>query len=170
MTLDQLNRLDDAAFVATLGSIFEHSPWVAEAVCAQRPFVSRSSLHEAMCAAVAAAGEHAQLALIRAHPQLASKAAVRQELTEASNREQSGAGLTDCTPDEFARLTALNDAYTQRFGFPFILAVRGYDRAGVIAEMARRVERDRVTEHAEALHQIGRIAGFRLADLLPERS
>lgn len=166
MTLDELNRAEAARFVEALGSIFEHSPWVAESVVDARPFTDVTALHAAMCEAVARAGTEAQLRLIRAHPQLASKAAVRQELTAASNREQSGAGLTECTPEEFARLSALNDRYQQRFGFPFILAVRGYDRAGVIAQMAARFERDHDTEFMEALAQIGRIAAFRLNDLL----
>lgn len=166
MTLDELNRADAAVFVEALGGIFEHSPWVAEAVVDSRPFADMGALHAAMCDAVARADATAKLRLIRAHPQLASKAAVRQELTEASNREQSGAGLTECSAEEFARLSELNDTYQQRFGFPFILAVRGYDRAGVIAQMAARVERDHDTEFAEALRQIERIAAFRLNDLL----
>lgn len=166
MTLDELNRLDASRFVDVLAGIFEHSPWVAEAVAAQRPFADVPTLHAAMCRAVAQADESVRFALIRAHPQLASKAAVRRELTDASNREQGGAGLTACSPEEFARLSELNARYQQRFGFPFILAVRGYDRAGVIAQMATRVERDRDAEFAEALRQIERIAAFRLNDLL----
>ena len=91
---------------------------------------------------------------------------VKQELTADSTGEQAGAGLTNCSPAEFARLTELNDRYNARFGFPFILAVKGFDRAGVIAEFARRVEQDRATEFAESLRQIDRIAQLRLGALL----
>ncbi|PKM08997.1 MAG: OHCU decarboxylase [Gammaproteobacteria bacterium HGW-Gammaproteobacteria-4] len=168
MTLDQLNQLDHAAFVATLGGIFEHSPWVAERVFAQRPFAGVGALHEAMCAVVDAASAAEQLALIRAHPQLAGKAAVRKELTAASLSEQQGAGLGQCSPDEFARITELNDAYQQRFGFPFILAVRGHTRDSIIAAMAERIDNPPEHEHDKALRQIARIARFRLADLIQD--
>ncbi|PKM40266.1 MAG: OHCU decarboxylase, partial [Gammaproteobacteria bacterium HGW-Gammaproteobacteria-1] len=151
MTLDQLNHLDHAAFVATLGGIFEHSPWVAERVVAQRPFASVDALHGAMCAVVDDASEAEQLALIRAHPQLAGKAAIRNELTAASRSEQRGAGLDQCSPDEFTRITELNDAYQQRFGFPFILAVRGHGRDSIIANMAERLNNAPTHEHDEAL-------------------
>ncbi len=103
-----------------------------------------------------------KLALLRAHPELAGKAAVRGELTADSTKEQSGAGLAHCTPEEFATITELNRRYNAKFGFPFILAVKGYDRAGILREFARRVEHDRATEFAECLAQIARITRFRL--------
>jgi OHCU decarboxylase len=168
MTLDQLNQLDHAAFVATLGGIFEHSPWVAERVVARRPFADVDALHEAMCAVVDAATTAEQLALIRAHPQLAGKAAVRKELTAASLSEQQSAGLDQCTPEQFDRITALNDAYHRRFGFPFILAVRGHTRDSIIAAMAERIDNPPEHEHDQALRQIARIARFRLADLIQD--
>ena len=167
MTLDELNRMDERAFTAALGGIYEHSPWVAAGVANKRPFASVAALAAAMAAVVAAADEARQLALIRAHPELAGKAMVRKELTAESTGEQAGAGLTDCSPAEFARLADLNRRYNVKFGFPFILAVKGYDRAGVIAEFARRVEHDRATELAENLRQIDRIARLRLAALVP---
>ena len=166
MNLEELNRLDERAFAATLGGIYEHSPWVAAGAAHQRPFASVEALAAAMAAVVAGAGEARQLALIRAHPELAGKAMVRNELTADSTGEQTGAGLTDCSPAEFARLADLNRRYNVKFGFPFILAVKGFDRAGVIAEFARRVESDRATEFAESLRQIDRIARLRLAALL----
>ena len=169
MTLDHLNALGYSAFVATLAGIFEHSPWVAEAVVPQRPFDSVEALHSAMCATVAAAAPERQLALIRAHPRLASKAAIAGRLTAASSQEQAGAGLLQCSPTEYARLSELNDAYQRRFGFPFILAVRGHDRSSIIANLASRLLREAVDEQAEALRQIERIAQFRLSDLLEER-
>src|SRR5262245_34136136 len=166
MTLDELNRMDEPAFVAALGAIYEHSPWVAQGAASQRPFASVDDLQRAMAAVVAGAGEARQLALIRAHPELAGKAMVRNQLTADSTGEQAGAGLTGCSPEEFARLTDLNARYNAKFGFPFILAVKGYDRAGVIAEFARRVERDRATEFSESLRQIDRIAQLRIAAFL----
>jgi 2-oxo-4-hydroxy-4-carboxy-5-ureidoimidazoline decarboxylase len=166
MTLDELNRLDPDAFTAALGGIYEHSPWVAAAAAQQRPFADVDALARAMARVVADAGEARQLALIRAHPELAGKAMVRDALTADSSGEQTAAGLTQCSPAEFARLTALNARYNARFGFPFILAVRGFDRAGVIAEFERRVNDDRATEFAACLAQIDRIARLRLDALV----
>lgn len=166
MTLATLNGMDRAAFVATLGGVFERSPWVAERAYDARPFADVDALHAAMVAAMRQAPRGEQLALIRAHPQLAGRAMVRNELTPDSTKEQAGAGLTQCTPDEYARLVDLNARYEAKFGFPFILAVKGHDRQGVIAEFARRVERDAATEFDAALAQIARITRFRLDALL----
>ena len=164
MTLDHLNEFDRTVFVAALGEVFEHSPWVAEAVYEQRPFSGIDALHAAMVAAVDAAPMEQQLALIRAHPQLAGKAAIRGELTDASTREQQGAGLDQCTPEEFARLHALNAAYEEKFGFPFIIAVRGHTRGSIIDAMEQRLVNPPQAEQDEALRQIARIARFRLGD------
>ncbi|MCO5410838.1 MULTISPECIES: 2-oxo-4-hydroxy-4-carboxy-5-ureidoimidazoline decarboxylase [Ralstonia] len=164
--LSQLNSMDAAQFVQVLGGIYEHSPWVAEQAATQRPFASAEALATAMRNAVDTAGIDPQLKLVRAHPELAGKAAVRGELTAESTREQSGAGLNLCTPEEFARLQALNTQYNEKFGFPFILAVRGYDRHGIIENFSKRVENDRDTELRTSLEQIHRIAGFRLTDLI----
>lgn len=166
MTLAELDALDEAAFVAALGGIFEHSPWVAQRAYAARPFASIDALHRAMTVEVERASDGERLALIRAHPELAGRAAVRGELTAASTREQAGAGLAECSPDEFARLTDLNARYLARFRFPFVLAVKGYDRAGIIDEFARRVDNDHDSELAESLAQIARIARFRLDALI----
>ena len=168
MKLSDLNRADRAQFVAALGDVFEHSPWVAEAAWSVRPFASVADLHAAMVDAVNHAAPEQQLALIRAHPELAGKAAVRGELTAASTAEQSGAGLNACSPQEFERLQALNASYNAKFGFPFILAVRGYDRVGIIAEFERRVGHTVDEERAENLRQIGRIAAFRLHSLIED--
>jgi len=168
MTLWELNRLSASAFVTALGPIFEHSPWVAERVSKKRPFKSIDELHEAMITAVWSAPAASQVALLRAHPELAGKAALRGELTAESTLEQSGAGLAHCTPEEFARLTALNAAYNAKFGFPFILAVKGFDRAAILREFERRVERDSSVEFEEALKQVARITRFRLDALLAE--
>ena len=166
MTLWELNRITPGAFSTALGGIFEHSPWVAERASTARPFGSIAALHAAMLDVVDAAPEAKRLALIRAHPELAGKAAIRGQLTADSTMEQSGAGLSQCTAEELARLTALNAAYNAKFDFPFILAVKGYDRAGILREFERRIQRDRDTEFDEALAQIGKITRFRLDALL----
>lgn len=166
MTFDELNALPQQAFTEALAGIFEHSPWVPERAWQQRPFASVDALHAAMCAVVASAGADEQMALIRAHPQLAGKAAMRGELTDASASEQGGAGLGHCSPEDFSRITALNDAYQEAFGFPFILAVRGHDRNSIIASMAARLGMTREAEVSEALRQIEGIAAFRLADMM----
>jgi 2-oxo-4-hydroxy-4-carboxy-5-ureidoimidazoline decarboxylase len=166
MTLWEINRVSSGAFTTALGGIFEHSPWVAERASAARPFADIAALHDAMMAAVRAAPEEMQLALIRAHPELAGKAAIRGQLTPDSTLEQSRAGLNQCAPDELTRLTALNATYNAKFGFPFILAVKGYDRAGILREFTRRVECDRDEEFEAALTQIARITRSRLDALL----
>ncbi|NLP65610.1 2-oxo-4-hydroxy-4-carboxy-5-ureidoimidazoline decarboxylase [Paraburkholderia sacchari] len=165
-TLDQLNTASTDAFVAALSGIFEHSPWVAEAAAQQRPYTSIDTLHKTMSHIVETAGEVKQLALINAHPELAGKAAVRGELTDESTREQSGAGLNLCTQEEFDKLQTLNQAYREKFGFPFILAVRGYDRHGIIANFESRVNNTRADEMRASLDQIYRIARFRLDELI----
>jgi len=165
MTLTDLNALPASEFVSRLGGIFEHSPWVAERSASRRPFASVEALHQAMCAAVAAASDAERMALIRAHPELAGRAAIRGELTKASRQEQSSAGLDQCSVEEYAELTTLNNAYRERFGFPFILAVRGHTRQSIIAAMRARLGNPRDAEIMEALHQIERIAWFRLNDM-----
>jgi len=162
MKLADLDALGPDAFTTALGEVFEHSPWVAAGVAAARPFASIDDLHRAMVGVVAAAGRERQLALIRAHPELAGKAAVRGEIADASKREQAGAGLANCSPQEFARLQHLNQAYHARFGFPFIIAVKGLDRAAIIAQFERRLDNEPDVEFDEALAQIARIARLRL--------
>jgi len=162
MTLADVNAMDETAFVRALGGVFEHSPWIAQRAFAARPFADVASLHAAMVAVVDRASDAEKLALLRAHPELAGKAAVRGDLTDDSTKEQSGAGLAQCSPEEFAAITELNRRYNAKFGFPFILAVKGYDRAGILREFARRVERDRAAEFAECLAQVARITRFRL--------
>ena len=164
IALETLNAATPERFAELLDGVFEHSPWVAQRTAAARPFGSREDLHAALCAVVTAGAHFEQLALIRAHPELAGRAAVRKELTADSTREQQGVGLDACTPEEFARLQRLNGAYNAKFGFPFVLAVRGHDRASIIAAFARRLENSSDAERVEALRQIGRIAAFRLAE------
>src|ERR1700716_2121600 len=139
ISLQELNSLPPPQFVAALSGIFERSPWVPERVVHGRPFNSGFALHAAMCAAVDRASIDEQLALIRAHPELAGRAAIRGELTPESTREQQGAGLAACSPEEFARLQTLNAAYAEKFGFPFVVAVKGHTRPAVIAAFEQRL-------------------------------
>ncbi len=164
IALAELNAMSAAQFTAALAAIFEHSPWVAERAAARRPFASRLDLHAAMCEVVAQASTAEQLDLIRAHPELAGRAAVRKELTADSTREQQGAGLDACSPEEFSRLQDLNRRYHEKFGFPFIVAVRGHDRAAILAALEARLQNANDDEFRTALQQIGRIAFFRLND------
>ncbi|GAA0840838.1 2-oxo-4-hydroxy-4-carboxy-5-ureidoimidazoline decarboxylase [Cupriavidus pauculus] len=165
-TITQLNAMPEPEFVKVLGGIYEHSPWFAQAAAQQRPFSDMAELAAALRRAVDDAGREAQLKLVRAHPELAGKAAVRGELTAESTREQAGAGLDQCTPEEFQRLQNLNASYNQKFGFPFILAVRGYDRHGIIDAFARRLDNAPDVELQTCINQIHRIAQFRLNDLV----
>ncbi len=163
IAVQDLNALPDAGFVARLADIFEHSPWVPEAVLCKRPFADIASLHAAMVAAVDAAGDDAALALLRAHPELARRA----RLTAASAAEQGGMGLDRLDQDEAARFEALNQEYRDRFGFPFIIAVRGQrDRAAILAALVARLEHDAPIEQATALAEVAKIARFRLDDLI----
>jgi allantoate deiminase/N-carbamoyl-L-amino-acid hydrolase len=155
-------------FVGALQSIWERSPWIPERAAGMRPFRSVLDLHTAMSSRVLAASPDEQLALIRAHPQLAGRAAAKGELTPDSSREQHGAGLDACSPEELARLTQLNSSYVDRFGFPFVLAVKGHNRSSILKELERRVGNTLDAERMEALQQISRIAAFRLTDLLEE--
>jgi OHCU decarboxylase len=164
ITLWALNSMTPAEFVSALSGVFEHSDWIAERAAVARPFDTVPRLLEALRSMVARATEDEQLALIRAHPQLRARSGQSPALTAASQSEQRRAGLDGATPAEAERLTLLNSAYQQRFGFPFILAVRGHDPASIIACCERRLARERAEEFATALDEIGRIAGFRLAD------
>ena len=164
VSLETLNAMSPADFTARLGAIFEHSPWVAERAAAQRPFASVDALHQAMAGVVRDASHDERLRLIRAHPELAGKAAVRGELTDESTREQKGAGLDRCSPEEFERMQDLNRRYNEKFGFPFVIAVKGHDRDGILRHFAQRLGNDREVEMAECIEQIIRIGGHRLAD------
>ncbi|MDY7578240.1 allantoate amidohydrolase [Herbaspirillum sp. RTI4] len=169
-SLEQLNRCDTAAFVDTLQGIYEHSPWIPQRAAALRPFRNLTALKLALQDIVVAATREEQLGLVRAHPELAGKAALAGTLTEESTGEQAKAGLHLCSPEEFARLQQLNADYHARFGFPFIVAVKGptgngLTRQEIISRFARRLKNLPEDELAEALRQIGRIAEIRLNSL-----
>ncbi len=165
-SLSALNQLDQAAFVALLGSVYEHSPWVAERSFAYRPFADVDALLQTLQTVLAQADHAAQLALIRAHPDLGGKAALRGELTVESTREQAGAGLGQLTAEEFARFTELNTRYQARFGFPFIMAVKNATKHQILSGFEQRIDNAPELEFATALEQINRIAAFRIADLV----
>ena len=169
LTLDQLNAASANQALQWLDGIYEHSPWIAETALRERPFRSLAHLKHTLAHAVRTASSEAQRALIRAHPELAGKAMVDQSLTAESTHEQNKAGLTQCTPAEFAQLQQLNADYNARFGFPFILAVRGPRGTGlskqqIIDTFARRLDNHPDFEQAEALRNIHRIAEIRLND------
>ena len=169
LTLDQLNTAPMAAVLQQLDGLYEHSPWIAAQALQQRPFASLAHFKHALAKTVTDAGREAQLALVRAHPELASRAAVRQSLTAESNAEQSQAGLTQCSPEEFEQLQQLNRAYKDRFGFPFMLAVRGprgtgLTRQTIIATLERRLHHHVSVELPEALRNVHRVAELRLND------
>jgi 2-oxo-4-hydroxy-4-carboxy-5-ureidoimidazoline decarboxylase len=164
MPLDAINRLSEEAFVAAFGDIAEHSPWVAAKAAGARPFADQRAMSEAFLDAVFEAGEPEQLALLRAHPDLAGRAAIAGDLAPNSRREQSRAGLDKLTPEEFARFTALNNTYRETFGFPFILAVKGVDKHGILKSFEERIGNDPEAEFFAAIRQVGQIIAFRLAD------
>lgn len=169
LTLQHLNSAPPADALNLLDGLYEHSPWIAEQALAQRPFASLAALKHAMVTVLAQASLDAQLALIRAHPELAGKAMVSQSLTAESTNEQTRAGLTNCTPEEFAHIQQLNAQYNAKFGFPFILAVRGPRGTGlakreIIATFERRLGNPVDFERAECLRHIHRIAEIRLND------
>jgi len=169
ITLDQLNAAPLSEALQLLDGLYEHSPWIAERALAQRPYVSLAQLKHAMARVLADAGREAQVGLIRAHPELAGKAMVSKTLTAESTNEQTRAGLTSCTPQEFARIQQLNADYNARFGWPFILAVRGprgagLDKAQIIEAFERRVHGHPDFELQECLRNIHRIAEIRLND------
>jgi 2-oxo-4-hydroxy-4-carboxy-5-ureidoimidazoline decarboxylase len=164
LSLKLLNSMNQTGFTTALGFAFELSPWVVERAWSERPFASVEALHDAMMAVLNAATTADKLALIRAHPELASKAAIAKQLTAESNAEQASAGLDRLTPEEFARFHDLNAAYRERFGFPFIICVRLNDKASILAAMQARLANDETAEIAEAITQIGLISKLRLLD------
>ncbi len=162
------SRLDRAAFVARYGGVYEHSPWIAEAAFEAGLDAGADhaeGLAALLAARVEAADRERQLALLRAHPDLAGRLALAGELTAASSAEQAGAGLDACTPEEFARFRELNGRYVERFGFPFIMAVKGFHRAEILAAFEQRVDNPPETEFRTALDQVHRIARLRLVAL-----
>src|SRR4051794_16450417 len=156
-------------FVARFGGVFEDSPWIAQAAWARGPFASVAQLHAAMVAVVDAADRDARLALIRAHPDLAGKAAIAGEITPESTREQSAAGLDRLTAQQHAEILALTAAYRERFGFPFVVCAREHTAESIIAAARERLAEDPDVEERTALAEIAKIAALRLDDLVADQ-
>ena len=174
LTLEILNAASPDEVADQLTGIYEHSPWIPERAAAKRPFASLAALKRALVEVVQEASDDEQLALLRAHPELAGKAMVAKSLTTESTGEQNAAGLTHCTPSEFAQLQQLNADYNARFGFPFMLAVRGprgtgLTRQQIIATFARRLTNHPAVEREEALRNVHRVAEMRLDDRFGHR-
>jgi 2-oxo-4-hydroxy-4-carboxy-5-ureidoimidazoline decarboxylase len=162
MTIDEINTLDRAGFVAALSWIFEDSPWVAERAWASRPFANVDQLRTAMIAVVENAAPEERLALLRAHPDLGTRA----RIGAASANEQNGAGLDRLTPAEFDSLHRMNAAYRDKFGFPFLFAVNGAAKADILQALESRLSATQDAELHEALRQVYRIARFRLEEFV----
>lgn len=162
MTIHELNALDQPGFVDAIGWVFEHSSWVAERAWSRRPFGDLDGLRAVMTEQVERATFTEKLALLQAHPDLGTKA----RLSAASAGEQTGAGLDSLSPSEFEQLHRLNAAYRARFGFPFLLAVKGSTKHDALRALEARIESTREDEFREALRQVYRIARFRLEDLI----
>lgn len=164
ITLEAVNAMDHATFVATFGDVAEHAPWVAEAAGACRPFATREAMIDAFVGAVADADPDRQKALLMAHPDLAGRAAVAGEVSAVSAKEQAGAGLDRMTPEEFARFQEMNAAYRTRHGIPFIFAVRGASKDDILAAFAERLDDPPTTEFGQAIEQVSRIIQYRVED------
>jgi 2-oxo-4-hydroxy-4-carboxy-5-ureidoimidazoline decarboxylase len=168
LRLSDLNTMDEEAFAAALGGVFEHSPWLARAAWRHRPFTRLSALHAAFEDAMRAAPRDRQIALIAAHPELAGAEADAGELTDESAREQATAALDRLSPPEHAELTRLNRDYRERFGFPLVVCVREHTKESILAWGRARLERSAEQELATALGEIAKIAHLRLGDLVCE--
>lgn len=164
LTLQELNALDRDAFVATIGPVFEATPWIAAEAWRRRPFAGRAHLYATLCAILDNASETQALALIRAHPDLVGRAARAGTLTPDSTAEQASAGLDRLSPEEVATFTRLNGEYHDRFGFPFVICVRENKKQGILDGFTARLGHTREQEIATALAEIKKIARLRLED------
>lgn len=168
LSLAQLNLLDQPEFTRVVGPVFEHSPWIAEATWAARPFAGVADLHAKLCATVRGAAAEQQLALIRAHPDLVGRLALAGGLTAESTSEQASAGLNMLSPDEITLFQQQNAAYKEKFGFPFVICARLNKKQAIIAGFEQRLLNTREQEQQAALEEIYKIADLRLRDLVAE--
>lgn len=166
MTFDEANALSPADFASKFGHLFEHSPWVIEAAALRRPFADKQAMLDAFAAVLDEAGEDRQLALLRAHPELAGKAAIDGSLTKDSTAEQASAGLDRLTKEEFDLFHEQNAAYAQKFGFPFIICVRLTNKAGILEAMRKRLGSTREAEFKTALGEVMKIVDLRSEEVL----
>lgn len=165
-SLAEINALDRSAFVALLGHLFEHSPWIADETWPRRPFREASHLHAELCATMRGASRDRQFALVAAHPDLAGRLAQQNQLTAESTREQAGAGLTQLSASELAAFEKLNRSYRARFRFPFIICARLNAKDAILSAMQARLGNTAEVEFATALGEIEKIARLRLDDVL----
>jgi 2-oxo-4-hydroxy-4-carboxy-5-ureidoimidazoline decarboxylase len=168
-TIAELNSLSREEFIRVVGPIFEHSPWIAEATWADRPFDDSERLHIALMRTVRNAGEEKQVKLIQAHPDLVGRAALAGTLTPESNREQASAGLDQLGPDEIVAFQKHNQAYQEKFGFPFVICARLNKKEAILKGFESRLKNTREQEIRAALEEIGKIAWLRLQDLISDR-
>ncbi len=162
--MEEINDLGRESFVQRFGFLFEHSPWIVEAAEKSRPFADLAAMHSTLISVVQGAGRAAQRALVEAHPKLADKVALAQGLTAASAAEQASAGLDSLNGAEFAQFQALNAAYMERFGFPFVVCVRLTDKAGILTAMQTRLNHGHDQELDTALDEVSKIVWLRLKD------
>ena len=165
-SLSEINSLSREEFVRVVGPIFEHSPWIAEAASAARPFEDLDHMHRALCQTVENADPEQKLALIRAHPDLVGRAALTGSLTSQSSSEQKQAGLTSLTAEEIQQFQRFNAHYREKFGFPFVICARLNKKAAILDGFARRVQNSREQEIKTALEEISKIAYLRLKDIV----
>jgi 2-oxo-4-hydroxy-4-carboxy-5-ureidoimidazoline decarboxylase len=162
LTIAELNQTDRETFVDLLGSVYERSPWVAERTWSEQPFSSIDDVHESMESAVRNVSREEKLQLLREHPDLGE----RTEMTEASQKEQTSAGLDQLSPNQYEAFQRLNETYREKFGFPFIIAVKDESPSTIRAAMEERVDHSKSEEFQTALNEVHTIARFRLEDLL----
>jgi len=163
-TLKDINAMDREGFIHQFGDVAEHSPWVAEQAFGARPFATADALYQAFASVIVQASTDDMLALIRAHPDLAGRAAIAGQLGQDSSREQTGAGLDSLTHEEFETFTRLNERYRERFGFPFIFAVKGATKHQILAGFKDRIDNACTDEFVTARAQVLKIVQFRIAD------
>lgn len=164
--LENVNQMDESTFVSVFGSVYEHSPWIAEAAWQLRPFTSLDAFHAAMDSIVHTAGQSRQMTLIKAHPELAGRLARSGQLTAESRSEQVQAGLTSLPENLTKQMLELNSGYQEKFGFPFIICARLNNVATILQVMEDRLANDSETELKTALQEISKIARLRLADII----
>jgi len=166
-TLSEVNLWDQPTFVRIIGPVFEHSSWIAERTWPKRPFGSLSALHQSLCETVTAATEQEKLDLIRAHPDLVGRAALAGTLTPPSAKEQATAGLDRLTPKEISTFERFNQAYREKFGFPFVICARLNKKNAILEGFRQRLNHSEPEEIHAAIDEIFKIADFRLRDLVP---
>ena len=168
ITIDEVNDLSREEFVTKFGSLYEHSPWVAEGASEERPFGSLDGMHGAFEQALREASHEHQLSLIKAHPDLAGKAAMAGDLTPESTQEQASLGLNRLSQEEYETFTRLNEAYKEKFGIPMIFAVREHTKETILEDAEKRLQNSREKEVDKALEEINKIAGYRLWETIEE--